>query len=107
MPLLTSGVWLLGALLSFSSVVRGLDVSPTENFCSLSYHMSRTPSDLLKCSHSLLTDQRAVYIVAQKDGMLYIVGGWMTYPFEYSSYDGPSLCLLLMHNLLLFLLTND
>jgi len=107
MLLLTSGVWLLGALLSFPSVVHSLDVNPTEDFCSLSYHMSRTPSNLLKCFYSLFTDQRAVYIVAQKDGVLYIVGGWMTYPLEYSTYDGPSLWLLLMHNFLLFLLTND
>jgi len=107
MPLLIFGVWLLGALLSFSSVVRSLDADPTENFCSLSSHMSRTPPNLLKCFHSLFTDQRAKYIVAQKDGMLYIVGGRMVYPLVYTAYNGPSLYLLRMHNLLPFLLTND
>jgi len=106
MPLLTSCVWLLGALLSFSSVAHSRDANPTEDFCSLSDHMSRTPSNLLKFFHSLFTDQRVVYIVAQKDGMLYIVGGRMVYPFVYSTYNGPSLSLLQTYNLLPFL-TND
>ena len=95
MPLLTSGVWLLGALLSFSSVpvVHSRDADPTENFCSLYSHMSRAPSDFLKF-HSLLTDQRPKYIVTEKDGMLYIAGGRMVYPSAYSNYSGPSVSLL-------------
>jgi len=105
--LLTSGVWLLGALLSFSSVAHSLDANPTEDFCSLSDHMSMTPSNLPTCFHSLFTDQRAVYIVTQKDGMLYIVGGWMVYRSPYSNYSGPSSSLPRLHNLLLFLLTNN
>ena len=44
MPLFTSGVWLLGALLSFTSMVLSVDVDPVEDFCSLSAHMSRAPS---------------------------------------------------------------
>lgn len=44
MPLFTPGPWLLGVLLSFSLVAHGRDVDPTEDFCSLSEHMSRTPS---------------------------------------------------------------
>ena len=44
MPLFTSGVWLLGTLLSFTSVVLSVDVDPVEDFCSLSGHMSRAPS---------------------------------------------------------------
>lgn len=95
MPLLTSSVWLLGALLSFSLVlvVHSRDADPTENFCSLYSHMSRALSNLLRF-HSLFADQRPKYIVTQKDGMLYIAGGRMVYPSAYSNYNGPSLSLL-------------
>ena len=48
MPLFTSGVWFLGVLLSFTSVVSSRDVDPTEDFCDLSAHMSEAPSNLPK-----------------------------------------------------------
>ncbi|KAG0129329.1 hypothetical protein HOY82DRAFT_564430 [Tuber indicum] len=67
MPLFRSGVWLLGALLSFTPVVHGRDADPTEDFCSLSAHM-----------------------MTQKDDMLYIAGGWMLYPSPYTGYNGPN-----------------
>ncbi|KAG0638828.1 hypothetical protein HOY80DRAFT_130402 [Tuber brumale] len=67
MPLFRSGVWLLGALLSFTSVVHSRDADPTEDFCSLSAHM-----------------------MARKDDMLYIAGGWMLYPSPYTGYNGPN-----------------
>ena len=36
MLLSASGVWLLGALLSVTSMVLSVDVDPVEGFCSLS-----------------------------------------------------------------------
>ena len=54
MPLVRSGIWLLGALLSFTSVVHGDGPNPTDDFCSLSGHMSRTPSNLSECFHPLV-----------------------------------------------------
>ncbi|KAG0643312.1 hypothetical protein HOY80DRAFT_1094232 [Tuber brumale] len=47
MLLFRSGVWLLGALLSFTPVVQSEDPDPNENFCSLHGHMSRVPSNFL------------------------------------------------------------
>ncbi|KAG0138332.1 hypothetical protein HOY82DRAFT_595934 [Tuber indicum] len=66
-----SGVWLLGALLSFSSVAHGRDADPTKDFCSLSGHMGQ-------------------YIVTQEDGMLYIAGGLMEYTPPYEDLNGPN-----------------
>jgi len=40
MPLFALGACLLGVLLSYTSVVNGGGVDPTEDFCSLSAHMS-------------------------------------------------------------------
>ncbi|RPA93037.1 hypothetical protein L873DRAFT_1847396 [Choiromyces venosus 120613-1] len=57
MPLFRSGVWLLGALLSFASVAHGVDADPTDDFCSLSGHMSGLP----------LNSPKSKRIVAQKD----------------------------------------
>lgn len=59
MPLFTSGVWLLGALLSFTSVVLSRDVDSTEDFCDLSAHMSGAPSNLPKLFLSLFTHRRS------------------------------------------------
>jgi len=44
MPVPISTVWLLAALLSFPSVAHSMDVDPTNDFCSLSAHISRTPA---------------------------------------------------------------
>jgi len=92
MPLSTPGAWLLGVLLSFSLVAHGGDVDPTEDFCSLSEHMSRTPPSLPKYFLSLFTDWRSKNVVAQKDGILYIAGGLMQYSSPYAGYNGPSSC---------------
>ncbi|KAG0643308.1 hypothetical protein HOY80DRAFT_1094215 [Tuber brumale] len=74
MVLFTSGVW-LGALLSLISVVRSQnasivhsgDADPTEDFCFLNRPM-----------------------MAQKDGMLYIAGGYMGYPTRHTDHNGPN-----------------
>ena len=101
MRLFTSGLWLLGGLLPFSSIVHSKDADPTEDFCSLNSHMSRTPPpSLLKYFVSLFVYHRSKYIVVQKDDILYIVGGVMRYLREYQYYDGPSLYPLSMHSLL-------
>ena len=92
MPLFRCSVWLLGALLSFTSVVHSDGPNPTDDFCSLSYQMSRTPFDLSEWFFRLFTDQGLKHIVAQKDDMLYIAGGWMLYPSPYTNYNGPSSC---------------
>lgn len=102
MRLFTSGSWLLGVLLSFSSVAHSWEVDPTEDFCSLSEHMSRTLFRLLK-HLSLFTYQRGRHAVVQKDDILYIAGGWMKYPSSYSDYNGPSLYPFRMHDLLTFI----
>lgn len=36
--------------------------------------------------------------MAQKDGILYIAGGWMQYSSGYTGYNGPSSYLLRMHS---------
>jgi len=90
MPLLGPSVLVLGVLLSFSLVAHGRDVDPTEDFCSLSAHMSRTPSGLLKNFLSQFIDQLSKYLVTEKDGILYILGGWMRYDYQNTIYKGPS-----------------
>ena len=107
MPLFAFGASLLGALLSFTSVVHGGGVDPTEDFCSLSAHMSRAPPSLLIRLYSLFIDQRSKHIVVQKDGILYIAGGWMLYSSGHTDYNGPSSCPIRMHNLPPFARTND
>jgi len=77
------------------------DVDPTEDFCSLSSHMSRALPGLLKYFVLLFIYQRSKYIVVQNDGILYIAGGYQLYLQEYISYDGPSLYPLPMLSLLL------
>lgn len=93
MPLFALGACLLGVLLSFTSVAHGGGVDPIEDFCSLSAHMSRVPPSFLILFYSLFIDQRSKHIVAQKDGILYIAGGWMLYSSGYTDYNGPSSCL--------------
>jgi len=100
MRLFTSSVWLLGGLLPFSSVAQSRDADPTEDFCSLKSHMSRTLPSLLKYFVSLFVYHRFKYIVAQKDDILYIAGGVMRYLRKYQDYDGPSLYPLSMPSLL-------
>jgi len=99
MPHLTSAVRLLIALLSFPSVAHSRDVNPTDDFCSLSAHMSRTLSNLVKCFHAVFTDQGPKNIVAQKDGILYIAGGLMLYPSPDLGYNGPSSYPIRTHSL--------
>ena len=91
-PLLGPSVWVLGVLLSFSLVAHGRDVDPTEDFCSLSAHMSRAPSNLSKDFLSQFIDQLSKYLVTEKDGILYILGGWMRYDYQNTIFKGPSSC---------------
>ena len=107
MPYLTTAVWLLMTLLSFPSVAYSKDVDPTDDFCSLSAHMSRTLSNLLKCFHAVFTNQRLENIVAQKDGILYIAGGLMLYPSPDLGHNGPSSYPIRTHSLLPSLQAND
>jgi len=87
------------ALLSFTLLVLSRGVDPIEDFCSLTAYMSRAPSNLLGGFYSPFVDRRLEYVVAQKDGILYIVGGYMLYSSAYSNYNGPSSYILLMRSL--------
>lgn len=56
MLLFMSSVGFLRALLFFTSAVHGGGVDPAQDFCSLSDHMSKSPSSLLKYLHSLFAN---------------------------------------------------
>jgi len=90
MRLLPLSSWVLGVLLSFSLVAHSRDVDPTEDFCSLHAHMSRAPSSLSKDFLPRVIDQLSMYLVTEKDGILYIVGGWMRYNYENTQFKDPS-----------------
>jgi len=90
MPPFRSIVWLLGALLSFPPAAYSRDANSIEDFGSLSSHMSRIPSSLLIPFHSWFPDRRWKGIEAQKNRILYIVGGWMMYTWPCGAYNGPS-----------------
>jgi len=91
MPLFRSIVWVLGTLLSFAAVAYSTDPDPINDFCHLFNHMSRIPSSLLIRSRSRFPDRRWECIVVQKDDILYILGGYLTYSSPYQAYNGPSL----------------
>jgi len=90
MQLLPPSVWVLGVLLSFSLVAHSRDVDPTEDFCSLSAHMSRAPSSLSKDFLPRFIDQLSKCLVTEKDSILYIAGGRMRYNYENTQFMGPS-----------------
>ncbi|KAG0638422.1 hypothetical protein HOY80DRAFT_1078462 [Tuber brumale] len=87
MPLFKFSVWLLGTVLSFTP--------------------AGAPSNLPKFSFPLIFNQKVENVVAQKNGILYIAGGWMQYSPPYENRSGPSSYALWMHTLLPFPQTNN
>jgi len=76
MRLFTSGIRLLGALSSFSLVAHSRDVDPTEDFCSVSRHMSRASSSLLECFISLTVYLQMVEVYSGRERRYALYCGW-------------------------------